>query len=359
MSNVLEYKDKLIFHPGYYIKELVEESGLTQEDFAKRLDTTPKNLSILIRGEQNLSLEIAGKLARMLGTSVDYWLNLQKAYDAGIAEMKSEEELDLERKIFKHLDYNYFRDHFGLPAFRGQVNTQIKATREFLQIASLRVLANQDLSVNFRNRYNEMSESNVVRANAMLQIAINKAMQMDAPKYNKTKFETAIDYALTLTERHKDFFPLVQNAFKESGVILVALPNLSGSKTSGATKKIGNNMMLMVNDRGMDSDIFWFTLLHEAGHIINNDLGVSFYGEASSKEDDADRFAAEKLIPSHAFQKFVDETYLFNEAVIRQFASEIQRDPGIVLGRLQREGYVAHSASALNNRLKHKYHVVM
>ena len=48
MSNYMEYNDKIAFHPGYYIKEIIEESGLTQEDFAKRLDTTPKNLSLLV-----------------------------------------------------------------------------------------------------------------------------------------------------------------------------------------------------------------------------------------------------------------------------------------------------------------------
>lgn len=86
MSNVLEYNDKLIIHPGYYIKEIIEESYLSQETFAKRLDTTPEKISKLIQGEQALSLDIAEKLARMLGTSVEYWLNLQNAYDVGVAE---------------------------------------------------------------------------------------------------------------------------------------------------------------------------------------------------------------------------------------------------------------------------------
>ena len=58
MSNYIEYNDKIAFHPGYYIKEIIEESGLSQKDFAKRLDTTPKNLSILVRGEQSLSIDI-------------------------------------------------------------------------------------------------------------------------------------------------------------------------------------------------------------------------------------------------------------------------------------------------------------
>ena len=89
MSNYIEYNGKVAFHPGYYIHELVEDSGLTQEEFAKRLDTTPKNLSILIRGEQSLSTDMALKLSRMFGTSINYWLNLQVNYDELIAEMKS------------------------------------------------------------------------------------------------------------------------------------------------------------------------------------------------------------------------------------------------------------------------------
>lgn len=42
MSNYIEYKDRMAFHPGWYIKELIDESGLTQEEFAKKLGTTPK-----------------------------------------------------------------------------------------------------------------------------------------------------------------------------------------------------------------------------------------------------------------------------------------------------------------------------
>lgn len=92
MSNYIEYNDTIAFHPGYYIKEIVNESGLTQEDFAKRLDITPQNLSLLIRGEQSLSIDIAMKLSRMMETSVSYWLNLQNSYDALVAEFKSEDE---------------------------------------------------------------------------------------------------------------------------------------------------------------------------------------------------------------------------------------------------------------------------
>ncbi len=82
MSNYFEYDDKIAFHPGYYIKEIIDESGLSQEEFAKRLDTTPESLSFLACGEQRLSIDISMKLSRLLGTSASYWLNLQSYYDS-------------------------------------------------------------------------------------------------------------------------------------------------------------------------------------------------------------------------------------------------------------------------------------
>ena len=217
MSNYVEYNNRIAFHPGYYIKEIVEESGLTQEDFAKRLGTTPKNLSILIRGEQSLSIDMAMRLSRMLGTSIQYWLNLQNTYNTLIAEFKSEEELVLERKIFDKLDYKY---------------EQIKQVREFLNVATLTVLEKKELSVCFRSAADTMSDSNIIKANTMVQIAVNQALNTNRyAKFNKTKFKQAVDYALTLTNNNDDFIPLIKKAFLDAGVILIILPAFAEGRT--------------------------------------------------------------------------------------------------------------------------------
>lgn len=307
MSNYIEYNNKIAFHPGYYIKEIVDESGLTQEDFAKRLDTTPKNLSLLIRGEQSLSIDIAMKLSRLIGTSVNYWLNLQNAYDALIAEFRSEEELAEERKVFEYFDYKFFRENYGLPDLPRQKDEQIKA---------LKILA---------------------------------------PKFNKKRFEEAVKYALTLTRNHEEFYPLIRKAFLETGVIFVILPNIAGSKTNGATKKIGDNIMLMVNDRRLNADSFWFTLFHEIGHIINGDYGISFEKETGEQEEAANKFAQDSLIPSDQYKKFV-EGAKFDLQSIKEFANRINRDPGIVLGRLQNDKIVDFNDWILRP-LRHKYKV--
>lgn len=355
MNNYIEYNDKIAFHPGYYIKEIVDESGLTQEDFAKRLDTTPKNLSLLIRGEQSLSIDIAMKLSRMIGTTVSYWLNLQNSYDALIAEFKSEKELEQEREIFKALDYRYFRENFGLPDLPRKIDDQIVEVRRFLHVSTLSVFAKRDMAVSFRSASVELSNTNIIKANAMVQIAINKALNTNAPKYNKSKFKQMVRYALSLTRNHEDFYPLIRKAFFEAGVILVILPNLPGSKINGATKRLEKNVMLMVNDRRLNADTFWFTLFHEIGHIIHGDYGISFEKETGEKEETADRFAADLLIEPDEYQQFVRGN-MFTLTKIREFADLIDRDPGIVLGRLQKDGLVRYDDWELNS-LRHKYKV--
>ena len=82
MSNYTELDDKIAFHPGYYIKEIVEESGMEQKDFAKKLGISSESLNLLIQGKQNVSNDLAMKLSETTGTSAVLWLSLQKAYDA-------------------------------------------------------------------------------------------------------------------------------------------------------------------------------------------------------------------------------------------------------------------------------------
>ena len=113
----------------------------------------------------------------------------------------------------------------------------------------------------------------------------------------------AIQYVLTLNEKHDEFYTAINNSFKEAGVILVILPSISGSKINGATKKIGDNIMLMINDHKLNSDSFWFTLFHEIGHIINGDYGISFEKETGSKEHSANKFAKDCLKLREEYKK--------------------------------------------------------
>jgi len=67
---------------------------------------------------------------------------------------------------------------------------------------------------------------------------------------------------------------------------------------NGATKRFKNgSVLLMVTDRNQNADVFWFSLIHELGHIYNEDFYSDFEDEEDyqQKEKRADEFASRFL----------------------------------------------------------------
>ena len=286
MNNYIEYNNKMAFHPGYYIQELVEDSGLTQEDFAKRLDTTPKNLSLLIRGEQNLSIDIAVKLARLFNNSIEFWLNLQATYDAALAEIKSSEELEKERQIFKFINYKYFVKYFDLPQNSKNIDLQIKTLRNFLQLSTLLLLTKKDLISKFRDSTDNLPLNQVIMANAMLQVGINQALQIEAVNFNKTKFKKSINFVdilyadnklnfNLLKKEYADYYDNIDDTLLNSGVILTKIPAMPGTNFRSSTKKLGSNIMLLINDTNTKSANTLDTIFAEMTNIATGNYGIT------------------------------------------------------------------------------------
>ena len=146
MSKV-EYKNLIAFHPGYYLKDIIGDMDMTQDEFAKRLGTSAKNLSELLSGKITLSTSMATKLSNMLGTNIDFWLNLQQTYEKKIAEIEEQKKIDEEIKICKMIDYSYFVNSSILPPTRYWIE-KIKNLRVFLKISRLTVLQHEKDSIN-------------------------------------------------------------------------------------------------------------------------------------------------------------------------------------------------------------------
>lgn len=59
------------------------------EEFLKPLNIeVPKSLQSLVEGKTGVTAELAAELSSMLGTSKDFWLNLQKNYECRSAEIE-------------------------------------------------------------------------------------------------------------------------------------------------------------------------------------------------------------------------------------------------------------------------------
>ncbi len=73
-------------HPGEILSEELETLGLSANALAKALDVSPDCVTAILNGQQNVTADIALRLARYFGTTPQVWLNLQKTYEVRQAE---------------------------------------------------------------------------------------------------------------------------------------------------------------------------------------------------------------------------------------------------------------------------------
>ena len=73
-------------HPGEYIKEILQETGVSQSAFAKNLGVSPMRISHVIKGSRPVTAELAVLFGKVFNQTPTYWMNLQTSYDLKTAE---------------------------------------------------------------------------------------------------------------------------------------------------------------------------------------------------------------------------------------------------------------------------------
>ena len=69
-------------HPGeVLVEEFLVPMGLTQAEAGRRMGISTNRLNELVRGKRGVTAATAIRLASLLGTSPELWLNLQTALD--------------------------------------------------------------------------------------------------------------------------------------------------------------------------------------------------------------------------------------------------------------------------------------
>lgn len=145
------------------------------------------------------------------------------------------------------------------------------------------------------------------------------------------------------------------------------VPNLKNCGINGAVKWLGEDKVLLaLSDRCKYSDVFWFALFHEIRHVfqkkkahiivsVDKDIEVNSKINIENLEADADKFAQNFLIKPKDYTEFI-KSKDFSRAAVEKFAEDIKIQPGIVVGRLQRDGYIdfSHLSS-----LKQRYEIVI
>ncbi|WP_181707444.1 HigA family addiction module antitoxin [Chthonobacter rhizosphaerae] len=80
-------------HPGEILADELAEAGVRPAELARQLDVPANRISQIINGKRSISGDTALRLGHWFGTSPDFWLNLQVAYDLRLAQAELGERL--------------------------------------------------------------------------------------------------------------------------------------------------------------------------------------------------------------------------------------------------------------------------
>ena len=73
-------------HPGEQLQDELDEIGMSGAAFATAISVPANRITEILRHKRGITADTALRLARYFGTTADYWMNLQKAYELRLAE---------------------------------------------------------------------------------------------------------------------------------------------------------------------------------------------------------------------------------------------------------------------------------
>jgi antitoxin HigA-1 len=81
-------------HPGEILADELRELGVTPTELSRQIKVPANRITQIIHGHRGVTGDSALRLGHWFGTSAQFWLNLQSAYDIRMAKKKAGREID-------------------------------------------------------------------------------------------------------------------------------------------------------------------------------------------------------------------------------------------------------------------------
>ena len=336
--------------PGDTLLDILEERDWTQEELAQRLGYTPKHVNQLIKGKVPLTEDAAIRLERVVGSTVGFWLAREAKYRERCARLAAAEKF---AGWIDWLDILPVKEMMSAGAIeKRRIDAKskpalVESCLRFFGIASPDEWQGRygQMQASFRRSREEQSDVGAI--SAWLRMGEQVAEKQDGVKFNRAKFISVLEEIRKLTVLPPEQFkPALREYFKSAGVAFVLVPAIPKAHVSGVARWLNpHRPLIQLSLYGKTNDKFWFTLFHEAAHVLlHGKEKESVYlddpskaGSDSTQELEANDWAGNFLIPACYTAQLAE---LRTRTAVNNFARTIGIHPGIVVGRLQHDGLI-------------------
>lgn len=342
MTVLLEHESNWATPVGEMLLDSLEDFAMSPSVLAEKAGVSQALVDDVIEGRAEVTPSLSASFSRAFGIDdLNYWTNLQDRYYAKMAELDENKA-----RLREILDTDPIRTLVDRGYIQRTNDPDIDASHllEFFDVGGISSVYKLYSRITTSLRQSEKVVCDPLALACWLRCCEIASEQIDCEKYDREKFVQALSVIRSWTADTSDgFFQRVKELCASCGVAVVAVPEFKRGATNGAVKWDGpDRAVLMINLKGKYSDIFWFSFFHEAAHILYGDKQGAVDGWQQEDDDDeqrANQFARNFLIP----EQYQTELYqLRSRNDILAFAKKIGIHPGIVVGRLHKDGPIGH-----------------
>jgi len=317
---------------------------MSQAELARRTGRPVQAINEITKGIKEITPETALQLEPVLGIAAHTWLRLEADYRYNLARLRDSGKLAAEGPESEAYPYKEMAALGWVPDVKDR-QERVAELLKFFRVSSLRNLEPRELAVVWRKSPKIKASREALAA--WLMKGERDAEAMKAGSFKRPLLQACLGELRGLTRQERqDFAPRLVELLARCGVVLVFVSHLPRTGVQGATQWLGQKAVVQLSVRYKWSDILWFSLFHELGHLLHHHKGVfvnPLTGEKNAQEREADQFATNELIPAIKYRTFVRNSNVNSAAAVVAFANEIGVAPGIVVGRLQHDAHLAYS----------------
>ena len=306
-------------------------SGISQADLAKAIGLQPQQIQRYEASEyMGASLSRLIEVSRVLDIDAESFLESNAIFTWSAVE----------DRVWHELPVNEMAKRRWFDATRGS-DTIARAKEYFLEAVDPQFFTalhrKKMRGVTLPNKYALLAWQTRVH-----ELAKNRIDDEHIPEF---KFDERWLDELSGLTRHQHGPSSAIQLLAENGIVLVVEKHLPGTYLDGAAMlAISDHPIIGLTLRHDRLDNFWFTLLHELGHVYlhlfdglrNNYFDGDESSTGDSVEVEADQFALNRLIPEQSWDQCLSRFSLSEEAV-QLDADRLGIDASIIAGRIRKE----------------------
>jgi HTH-type transcriptional regulator / antitoxin HigA len=335
---VLRYQPDHATPTGQTLRSTLDSLGMTQAELAARAGLSLKHVNQIVQGVAPVTHETSLLLEKVTGVSARTWNALEATYRDRVLRVDDRQALASDAEWLSELPVKELIRRGRLPPATDQA-TLVDEVCRFFGVASRSSWERvwREPLASFRRSATLKSDAGAVAA--WLRIGEIEAQAVEVEPFDARRFRQSLDEIRGLTvSSPEEFVPRLIQACARSGVALVFVPEIKGARCWGAARWLTPTKALIeLSLRYKSDDHLWFSFFHEAAHLLlhgKKETYITTDRFTDDAEEEANVFAATFLIP----RKYKSRLRTLRVSDVREFAAELGIAPGIVVGRLQKEG---------------------